>query len=133
MVGCMLGGVWKMGGLFLRGGSNISIRGVGGGRLDKKGCWLEGKGGTLSWLWELSLFLYWGPLCGLRGGCRLINHGRSGLDFSSQSSRLHLSRLSQVTFIDFLEPTPRVESPRVQPSKSIPLSAIFFFTACMLI
>ena len=31
MVGCMLGGVWKMGGLFLRGGSNISIGGGGGG------------------------------------------------------------------------------------------------------
>lgn len=35
VVGCILGGVWKMGGLFSRGGSNISIR--GGGRLDKKG------------------------------------------------------------------------------------------------
>lgn len=34
VVGCILGGVWKMGGLFSRGGSNISIR--GGGRLDKK-------------------------------------------------------------------------------------------------
>lgn len=35
VVGCILRGVWKMGGLFSRGGSNISIR--GGGHLDKKG------------------------------------------------------------------------------------------------
>ena len=35
VVGFILGGVWKMGGLFFRGGSNMSIR--GGGRLDKKG------------------------------------------------------------------------------------------------
>ena len=67
---------------------------------------------TLSWLWELSIFLFLGPLCGLLGGHRLRNHSTMGcgLDFSSRSSELHLSRLSQESFIHFLEPT-KVESP----------------------
>lgn len=40
MVGCMLGRVWKMGGVFFKGGSNIHR---GKGHLDKKKL-IEGQG-----------------------------------------------------------------------------------------
>lgn len=37
------------------------------------------------------------------GGYNLRNHRKCGFDFSGLSSELHLSKLSQVTFTNFLD------------------------------
>ena len=74
-------------------------------------------------------------LLGLRGGYRLRNHGRWGCDFRALSRELHLSRLWQQIFRNFLEPV-KVESRRgcvmLHPSNSIPSDESLVCTSSML-